>query len=141
MSGFPPRGRSVSGIPEPTSTRSPWTCRWPAPDEIPTLDAEDYPAIATRTPADEVDRDDRWGARACDLALTLLLIAGWEIVDLLPGCDRHGWFDECYGPTELWLATRRPHSERVAPALRAAFARRLSPTTVPHVKMGVRTPF
>ena len=111
------------------------------PDEMPTLHAEDYPAIATRTPADDIDRDDRWGARACDLALTLLLIAGWEIVDLLPGCDRHGWFDECYGPTELWLATKRPHSERVAPALRAAFARRVSPTTVPHVKMGVRTPF
>ena len=39
-------------------------------------DAAPYHADDLVEHLDAVDRDDRWGPRACDLALNLLLIAG-----------------------------------------------------------------
>ena len=51
----------------------------------------DYPAVASRTAAREVD-GHRWLERA-GLGLTRLLISGWEVVDLLSGCNRLARFD------------------------------------------------
>lgn len=45
------------------------------------------------TTAREVDGHDRLKARACKLALTLLVISGRQVVDLPSGCDRLAWFD------------------------------------------------
>ena len=60
---------------------------------------------------DAVDRDDRWGSRACDLALNLLLIAGWRVVDLLPGCDRLGGSTNATAsPICGWPRSARPPS-------------------------------
>ena len=48
------------------------------------------------------------GPRACDLALNLLLIAGWQVVDLLPGCDRLGGSTNATAPPSCC----RPRSAR-----------------------------
>ena len=51
------------------------------------------------------------------------------------------WFDECYGPTELWLATKRRSAECVVPTLLVALDRRVLPSTTPNVTTGNRPPF
>ena len=51
------------------------------------------------------------------------------------------WFDECYGLTELWLATKRPSAECVVPTLLVALDRRVLPSTTPNVTIGNRPPF
>ncbi|MYN63537.1 MAG: hypothetical protein F4X11_00660 [Acidobacteria bacterium] len=45
-------------------------------------DAAPYHADDLVEHLDAVDRDDHWEPRACDLPLNLLLIAGWQVVDL-----------------------------------------------------------
>lgn len=54
-------------------------------DPIPTPRLRN-PAIASRTAAGEVD-GHRWLERA-GLGLTRLPISGWQVVDLLSGCNR-----------------------------------------------------